>query len=152
MIQPYDTAFAELLTDSYQRVVGTPMPRAAGPAGLATARWLHDDAPFGVLAHDGAADPLFVYANATAQRLFEYGWDEIVGLPSRLSAAEADRDERAALMSDVLLRGYTNDYRGLRVARSGRRFWIEDATVWNLVDRHGEFQGQAALIRAWSDA
>ncbi|ADP82004.1 MEKHLA domain-containing protein [Pseudofrankia inefficax] len=147
---PYDDAFATLLAESYQRVVGTAPPFSENR--LATARWLYADAPFGVLAHDGAADPRFVYANATALRIFGYSWDEMVGMPSRLSAPPADRGERETLMKGVLRGGYTNDYRGRRVTRSGRHFWIEDATVWNIVDHEGTLRGQAALIRAWTDA
>ena len=40
-----------------------------------------------VLAHDGAADPRFVYANRAALILWRRTWPEMVGLPSRLSAA-----------------------------------------------------------------
>ncbi len=54
-------------------------------------------------------------------------------------------------MDGVLLRGYARDYRGERTARSGRRFWIEDTTIWNLLDTEGVLHGQAALIRGWSD-
>ncbi|WP_230204926.1 MEKHLA domain-containing protein [Parafrankia elaeagni] len=28
---------------------------------------------------------------------------------------------------------------------------MEDTTIWNLVDRDGTLQGQAAMIRAWYD-
>jgi len=35
------------------------------------AGWLYM-APFGLLAHDESADPLFVYANLTAQQRFGY--------------------------------------------------------------------------------
>jgi hypothetical protein len=52
----------------------------------------------------------------------------------------------------VRLRGYAGDYRGLRIAKSGRRFWIEDATVWNLVSPESVLVGQAALIRRWTAA
>ncbi|MGL6039842.1 MAG: MEKHLA domain-containing protein, partial [Deefgea sp.] len=34
---------------------------------------------------------------------------------------------------------------------SGRRFWIENATVWNLIDEVGIKHGQAALLREWRD-
>jgi hypothetical protein len=40
----------------------------------------------------------------------------------------------------------------MRIAKSGRRFWIERATVWNLLGRDGIRYGQAALIRGWSGA
>ncbi|MCK9926949.1 MEKHLA domain-containing protein [Frankia sp. Mgl5] len=157
VIGPYDSTFAELLTDSYQRLLGEPMLPGGDPAGGdATggdaARWLYDAAPFGLLAHDASTDPLFVYANRTAQQRFEYTWDEFVGMPSRLSARPAGRDERRRLMDGVLLRGYASDCRGERTARSGRRFWIEDTTIWNLLDREGVLHGQAALIRGWTDA
>lgn len=33
VIGPYDSAFAELLTDSYQRLLGEPMPPGGDPAG-----------------------------------------------------------------------------------------------------------------------
>ncbi|MBI4756459.1 MAG: MEKHLA domain-containing protein [Betaproteobacteria bacterium] len=41
---------------------------------------------------------------------------------------------------------------GTHLARTGRRFWIEDVTVWNLVDAAGRTHGQAATYRSWRDA
>lgn len=147
---PTDESFADLLTDSFQRVVGRPLLPPGVPTGSA-ARWLYADAPFVLLAHDTSADPLFVYANRTAQRRFEYTWDEFVGMPSRLSAEAPDRSERQEFMAAVLDKGFVDDYRGLRIAGSGRRFWIEGATVWNLVDADGLLRGQAALVPRWID-
>ena len=46
---------------------------------------------------------------------------------------------------------YAANYRGPRIAKSGRRFWIEDTTVWNLLGSESELLGQAALIRNWAD-
>lgn len=146
-----DAAFAELLTGSFERVVGTAL-LPPGVSDVDGARWLYEDAPFVLLAHDTSPDPLFVYANRTAQACFEYGWDEFVGMPSRLSAEAPDREERRRFMEGVLRRGFVDDYRGLRIARSGRRFWIDDATVWNLVDADGGLHGQAAVVRSWRDA
>jgi hypothetical protein len=54
-------------------------------------------------------------------------------------------------MEAVLRQGYTDDYRGQRIAKSGRRFWIDETTVWNLLDHDGTFHGQGALIRRWAD-
>jgi len=48
--------------------------------------------------------------------------------------------------------GFVSDYRGMRIAKSGPRFWIERATVWNSLGHDGIRHGQAALIRGWSDA
>jgi PAS domain S-box-containing protein len=142
-------AFAILLAESHATVVGEPLV-PEGMSGDAAAAWLYD-APFGLLAHDTSTDPLFVYANRTAQERFGYTWDEFVGLPSRLSAGGQAREERRVFMDSVRRRGYAANYRGPRIAKSGRRFWIEDTTVWNLLGSESELVGQAALIRNWAD-
>jgi PAS domain S-box-containing protein len=141
-------SFVSLLTESFGKYTGSLLV-PAGLAGGSAAQWLYN-APFGLLAHDAAADPRFIYANLTAQRLFEYDWDEFVGMPSRLSAEGDDRDQRQVFMQAVLERGYASGYQGIRVSKSGRRFWIEDATVWNLTDSDGVRRGQAAMIPRWS--
>nr|WP_118182840.1 MEKHLA domain-containing protein [Paraburkholderia phosphatilytica] len=142
--------FAILLADSYQRLVDESLvPPHVCVTDLA--RWLYAEAPFVVLAHNTEDDPRFVYANQAAQRCFEYDWDEFVTLHSRQSAEQPDREERARLLEDVRRDGYSANYRGQRIARSGRRFWIEKAVVWNLVDHHGEFRGQAATFSEWTD-
>lgn len=145
-----DPTFAVLLTDSYLRMVGTPLVSDMPAADVA--RWLYQDAAFGLLAHRPEADPTFCYANQAAQRYFGYSWSEFVGLPSRLSAASPDRAERARLLDEVTRNGFSNDYRGLRIAKSGAQFWIEDATVWNLLDADGALHGQAAVFRSVTPA
>jgi hypothetical protein len=142
-----DCDFFRLLTHSFKRVTGKPLVDAwQGSA------WLYNDAPFAVLAHNAAADPVFVYANKTAQACFEYGWDEFVTIPSRLSAEAPNRDERQRLLDAVARDGFISDYRGMRVAKSGRRFWIEGGTVWELIDDAGLRHGQAAIFTSWTDA
>jgi PAS domain-containing protein len=85
-----------------------------------------------VLAHNTDPDPRFIYANKAAQACFEYGWDEIVSLPSRLSAEPVDREDRQKLLDEVARHGFATGYSGLRIAKSGRRFFIEDGVVWQL--------------------
>ena len=92
------------------------------------------------------------FANRAAQACFEYSWDELTALPSRLSAEAPNRQERQALLDKVAAQGYATGYRGLRIARSGRRFWIEDGIVWQLIDAAGVLQGQAATFSSWRDA
>jgi hypothetical protein len=146
------TDFAHLLLSSHERLTGTPLcPSEFQDAGEA-ARWLYGSAPFGLLAHDAGPDPVFVYANTTAQKCFEYGWEEFVGLPSRLSAEPDAQGDREAFVRSVTAHGYAAGYRGLRIAGSGRRFWIEDVTMWNLIDTDGTYHGQAAVFRSWTDA
>ncbi len=140
-----------LILDSYARLTGSPLvPVDTG--GIEAVRWLYEAAPFCVLAHGTAPDPRFTYANRAAQRCFEYSWDEFIQLPSRLSAEAPNRDERQRLLDQVARQGFASGYRGLRVARSGRRFWIEDGTVWQLLDADGKAHGQAACFPRWRDA
>ena len=145
-----DPATAALVLESFARVVGRPLAPAALGGGEAV-RWLYEDAPFCVLAHDTAPDPRFIYANKTAQRCFEYPWTEFAGLPSRLSAEAPNRAERQAFLDTVARHGFADGYKGLRVSRSGRRFFIKDATVWQLIDGRGVLRGQGALVPAWQD-
>jgi hypothetical protein len=107
------------------------------------------EAPFVLLAHDGGDDPRFTYANRSAQQLFERAWPAYIGLPSRYSAEPDDRNARQVLLERVLRDGYCDDYGGIRVAASGRRFRIEGATVWNVLDDAGNRIGQAATFAQW---
>lgn len=107
------------------------------------------NAPFAVLSHDTATDPILNYANRTSLQLFELSWEELTVMPSRLTAAAPERAERARLLSEVSGRGYIDDYHGVRVAKSGRRVLIERATVWNLLDESGAPYGQAATFSEW---
>jgi len=140
-----------IVLESYRRIVGHQLVPAGLDAGQA-ARWLYEDAPFCVLAHDTSADPRFIYANKAAQRCFEYPWVEFTELPSRLSAEAPDRAERQTLLDRVARNGFANGYRGLRVSRSGRRFFIEEATVWQMLDNRGGLHGQGAMFPRWHDA
>jgi len=132
------------LRNSYARVVGRDLLPAGTDAG-----WLYRQAPFALLAHNTEPDPRFIYANCTAQRCFEYSWEEIVQLPSRLSAQAPDRLERQKQLEEVARKGYISEYRGVRISRSGRRFWVEDAVVWQLLDESGVCHGQAAKFDSW---
>jgi hypothetical protein len=146
-----DPSFFKLLSNSFERLLKRPLV----PESLSAeegARWLYEQAPFGILAHNTAMDPVFVYGNRTAQRCFEYDWDELTSLPSRLSAEAPNREERQAFLERVGRDGFVDGYRGLRVSKSGKRFWIEDAIVWQLTDELGEYRGQAAMLPKWRDA
>jgi hypothetical protein len=143
----YQSAHALLLLENFHRLTGRDL-LPAGPSPEALARALYE-APFVLLSHDTAEDPLFTYANLTAQKLFAMPWTEIVGLPSRFSAEPLAREERQRLLEQVARQGYISDYRGVRIARDGRRFYIEHATVWNLTDAIGAPAGQAATFDEW---
>jgi len=106
-------------------------------------------APFAVLSHSVAEDPVFNYANKTAQTLFEMTWDAFIELPSRLSAEPLVREERTRLLARVNENGYVDDYAGVRIASSGKRFYVKNVVVWNLLDETGKYYGQAAKIDHW---
>lgn len=137
-----DPAFFALLTGSFLRLVGRPLiPEPDyGPD------WLYVQAPFAVLAHDTSADPRFVYANRAAQRAFGYDWQEVVGMPSRLSAEAPERAERQRLLDAVARDGFVSGYAGIRVAKDGRRFLVTEGIVWQLIDECGTVRGQAATF------
>lgn len=107
------------------------------------------EAPFALLSHDTSPDPILNYANRTGLKLFELTWNELIFMPSRLTAEAPERDERARLLAEVSERGFIDNYSGVRVAKSGRRFRIERATVWNIVDESGKCSGQAAMFSDW---
>lgn len=103
-----------------------------------------------VLAHNTTADPTFVFANRSAMRLWEYSWSEIIGLPSRLTAEPDLRPNREQLLARVREFGFIDDYSGVRISKSGQRFLIEKATVWNILAQSGEHIGQAATFSHWT--
>jgi PAS domain S-box-containing protein len=140
-----DLNYFNLLTGSYARLLGSELVARHERTDDAIG-WLYHDAPFGLLAHNTADDPVFVYGNRRAQTLFGYEWDELTALPSRLSAQAPERRERQTFLDQVTRDGFVTGYRGVRIAKSGRRFWIERATVWQLIDEHGTLHGQAAMI------
>ena len=69
--------------------------------------------------------------------------------PSRFTAEEPNREERARLLQRVTADGYIDDYSGVRISSSGQRFQIERATVWNLLTLDGKRLGQAATFSHW---
>jgi hypothetical protein len=108
------------------------------------------EAPFVVVSHNSSSDPIFTYGNQAALRLFEMTWQEFTALPSRLSAEPPNREERSRLLETVTAQGFASHYTGIRIAKSGRRFRIEDVTVWNLRDATNTYCGQAAVYSQWT--
>ena len=143
VVNYYLAEHAQLLLSSYQRLTGKVLMSDASPQALY-------EAPFCLVSHNTAVDPIFNYANQTALALFDMQWRDFTQLPSRLSAANVNRAERARLLAAVASDGFIDDYAGERVSSTGQRFWIEQATVWNLVNEQGVYCGQAAMFAHWS--
>lgn len=146
-----------LLKQSYERFVGRPFVDVGksefAPADLTLSRKQFAEhifeAPFVVLSHDTNDDPVFNYANRAAMQLFEMDWTTITNLPSRKSAEPMNQADRDRLLAAVTSQNYIDDYSGVRISSTGRRFYIPQATVWNLVDETGTYRGQAATFAAW---
>jgi len=128
-----------LIAQSYARLTGLSLPEPL---------WT---APCVILAHGTQDDPIFFYGNRLALELFEMTAAAHIATPSRLSAEPVAREERARLLAQVAARGFIDDYAGVRVSATGRRFRIERATVWNLLDANGAVHGQAATFSDWTE-
>ena len=102
-----------------------------------------------MVAHNTAAEPIFTYGNETALRLFSLSWQAFTALPSSKSAEPLHREKRQRLRERVARDGYIDDYQGIRISSDGRRFRIEEAAVWNLIDQKGNPCGQAAMFSKW---
>jgi len=134
---------AKKLIDSFLRVTKKRLIDIATDGNIYQALY---EAPFCVVSHNTDSDPIFNYANKTAQATFEMHWDDFTRLPSRLSAEAITQEERQKLLARVTQNDFIGDYTGVRISSTGKRFFIEDAIVWNIKDEHGHYHGQAAVI------
>lgn len=140
--------WSQLLLDSFRRWTGRDLLiRTGTPDAQAHALFA---APFVVVSHDTQADPILNYGNRQALDLWELSWAELTSMPSRLTAEAMNRDERACMLAVAEQQGYYSGYRGIRISSTGKRFLVEDATVWNVVDGQGIRAGQAATFSRWT--
>ena len=106
--------------------------------------------PFVVVSHGLEDDPILNYGNRTALTLWEMDWDQLTQTPSRQTAEPVNREERARMLHQAKTKGVIADYRGVRISRSGKRFLVEHATVWNIRKPDGTPLGQAATFSTWT--
>jgi hypothetical protein len=143
-----NTAHVQLLLDSFARLLGRELISRSGSIEEQAERLFR--APFVVVSHGTEADPILNYGNAAALALWEMDFATLTQTPSRLTAEPVHRDERARLLERTRRDGYVDDYAGIRISSTGRRFRIEQAVVWNLVDAAGVHRGQAATFDRWT--
>lgn len=139
---PEAAARIALVADSFARLLDRPLIASDG-GDVVAALW---QAPFAVVAHGVEADPVFFFGNRAALAAFECDVACFTAMPSRLSAEAPLRDERQRLLDRVARDGFIDDYTGVRISATGRRFRIERAVVWNLIDGEGVRRGQAATF------
>ena len=140
-----DIEIVGYILDSHRDLVGGELIERSADPKVDAQRLFELDAV--VLSHDGGADPRFVYANLAAARLWRMDVDELVGMPSRLSAPPDHRNERQAMLQQAAQDGVLRGYAGTRVAKDGTLFVIEDATLWTVDYPQG--RGQAVVFRSW---
>ena len=153
------------LIDSYKRATQRALLAPGGSDGtIGAAPGALFNAPAVVVSHNTEADPVFNYGNAAALALWGLDWAAFTALPSRKSAADDPEVQanRGAALAEALARGFCDGYAGVRVTSSGRRFRIEDATLWQVrlpsgdgleSEDQGKCLGQAATFThiTWVD-
>jgi len=140
-------AHTQIMLDSFRHYVGRDLiARTGQPDDDARAIF---EATFVVVSHGTQDDPILNYGNQTALTLWEMDIPTLTSMPSRLTAEPMHRDERAHLMTRAARDGFVDDYRGIRITSLGKRFLIEQAIIWNLIDVHGQRIGQAATFSEW---
>jgi hypothetical protein len=147
--EPRIVEWSRLLLDSYRHWIGKDLiERTASAHQQAHVLF---EASFVVLSHGAEPDPVLNYGNQTALDLWELSWEQFVKTPSRLTAEADDRTERRKMLAQAKRKGYFDGYRGVRISSSGRRFLVEQALIWNVIDPTGSLIGQAATFSRWSN-
>jgi len=140
--------WSQLLLNSFRHWTGRDLlERVGDPAYQAHALFL---SPFIVISHGTEEDPIINYGNQVAIELWETTWEDLTRTPSRLTAEPINRAEREWMLEQAKVRGYLDTYQGVRVTSTGRRFLVENAIIWNVVDAAGQRVGQAATFIHWS--
>jgi len=138
---------AQRMLDSYRRLLGEELIERSGSAEDQARALFHAERI--VVAHGTQPDPILCYANRAALDLWEMDIPTFTSTPSRMTAEPLHRDERARLLERTTRDGFVDDYRGVRISSSGKRFEIEQAVVWNLFDEQEQYAGQAATFTQW---
>jgi len=136
------------LLDSHRHWTGRDLIERTGGADN-HARALFE-APFVVVSHGTEADPILNYGNQAALDLWETTWERLVRTPSRLTAELGNRAEREGMLELAKRRGFFDGYQGVRISSTGRRFLVEHALIWTVLDAAGTPVGQAARFSQWT--
>lgn len=142
--KPEIIAWSQILLNSYQKLLGRELI-ARNSKLLYQSKALFM-APFVVVSHGIESDPILNYGNKIALDLWEITWDSFISTPSRLTAEPMNQETRQEMLSKVTQQGFVENYQGVRITSTGKRFLAEQVTVWNLTDAHNHFCGQAATF------
>jgi len=141
----FDVTHAQVLTQSFKALLGRDLLMSPPTPSQDLAQALYE-APQIILSHDTSADPRLTYANRAAQALWEMSWVDLVGLPSRKTAEPQHRNQRAAMFEEMRQNGFIENYEGVRISATGKRFLIQKAVIWTLYDDQNQKCGEAATF------
>jgi len=140
--------WTERLLDSYRHWIGRELIERQGDPEFQS-RMLFES-PMVVVSHGIEADPVINYGNRMALELWEVSWEQLTKTPSRLTAEPLNRAERQWMLEQARIRGFVDTYRGVRISGTGRRFLVENALIWNVLDAGRHQIGQAATFSHWT--
>jgi hypothetical protein len=146
--EPAIVEWSQLLLNSFRHWVGRDLLERVGDSNYQAHALFQS--PFVVVSHGTEEDPLLNYGNQVALELWELTWEQLMKTPSRLTAEPVNRAEREWMLEQAKTRGYLDTYRGVRISSTGRRFLVENAVVWNVVNAGGQRVGQAATFSQWT--
>jgi hypothetical protein len=140
--------WSQRLLDSFSHWTGKELLARGGSVSEQACRLFLS--PSVVVSHGLEADPILNYGNQAALDLWEMTWEELTRTPSRRTAEPVSQEERTRMLRIVEKQGYFDRYRGVRISATGRRFLVEEAIVWNVMDEQGQRIGQAATFSRWT--
>lgn len=147
-MDPVVVQWTQRLLDSYRHWIGKELIERQGePKSQARALF---ESSMVVVSHGTEEDPILNYGNQTALDLWEMTWEQLIKTPSRLTAEPIDRAEREWMLEQARVRGFIDTYRGVRISGTGRRFLVENALIWNVLDAGLQRIGQAATFSHWT--
>lgn len=145
--QPDIIYWSQIIVDSYQKLLNKRLIESDNtPEEISQALF---NAPFIVVSHGVQADPIFNYGNQAALKLWSISWEKLIQTPSRLSAEPVNRATRRVMLEQAATKGYIDNYQGVRITTTGKKFSIQEAIIWNLTDKSGKKCGQAATFSHW---
>ena len=135
------TQHIKRLLDSYEYFTGK---RIIERSTANNDRKAVEEGQFVLVSHNGAEDPILNYGNPFALKLWEMEWEDFTSTPSRLTAEIDRREKREEMLQIAKEKGWFDGYEGVRISKSGKRFRISNAVIWNVLDGEGKKIGQAA--------
>jgi hypothetical protein len=146
--EPRIVEWSHRLLESYHHWIGQDLIDRAGDRKAQALRLF--EVSVVVVSHGVEPDPILNYGNQTALDLWELSWEQFIKTPSRLTAEPDDRAERERMLTQARAKGYYDGYQGVRISSTGKRFLVERALIWTVIDPDGRPIGQAATFSQWS--